>query len=67
VDIGIRMVPPVPEMDAVDDFERSVRAEVVTENGPVDLTPLDSLDPDGVPKGVAFLAAQVLAACLILF
>jgi len=61
VDIGIKMVPPVPEMDAVEDFERSVRAEVVTENGSVDLTPLDSLDP-GVPKGVAFIAAQVLAA-----
>jgi hypothetical protein len=65
VEIGTRMVPPVLEMDAVKDFVRSVRAEVVTEDGFVDLTPLDSLDPDGVPQGVAFLAAQVLAACMM--
>ena len=29
VDIGVRMVPPVPEMDAVDDFERRMIREAL--------------------------------------
>ena len=61
--IGTRMVPPVPEMEAVEEVESSVRAEVVTEDGVVDLTVLNSLDSDGEPRPVAFLAAHVLAAC----
>ena len=60
-DIGIRMTEPIQKIDAVRDFESAVRSKVIGNNGHVNLSKL-LLDSNGVPQGVAFLAAQVLAA-----
>jgi hypothetical protein len=60
-EIGQRAFGEIIEADWVEDFEAAVRGECV-KNGQIDLSNIYGIGPDGVPRGVAFLAAMVLAA-----
>src|SRR6266508_3536176 len=60
-EIGQMAFGEIAEAKWVEDFEAAVRAECVR-NGQIDLFSIRDIGPDGQPRGVAFLAAMVLAA-----
>jgi len=59
--IGRKFNQPLKDGNWSDDFRRAVREEVIAE-GRVNLGQLQGRNADGLPKGVAFLGAMVLAA-----
>lgn len=59
--IGQKFNQKIEDSNWSDDFRRAVREEVVTQ-GRVNLAKLQGRNLDGLPQGVAFLGAMVLAA-----
>ncbi|MUG95352.1 hypothetical protein F7734_24490 [Scytonema sp. UIC 10036] len=59
--IGQKFNQKIENSSKADDFRRAVREKVIVE-GRVNLSQLQGRNADGIPKGVAFLGAMVLAA-----
>src|SRR5215213_8265504 len=60
-DIGFRTFKDAPRATWIEDFEAAVRVQCVR-NNQIDLQSIQGETSDGLPGGVAFLGAMVLAA-----